>query len=516
MDISTYRPDQTTQSVSITGSDAITIIPCLIQDLESDATNLHIPALRELLNIIVDNRENKDLTSKYKINPLMNKFTGSVEKNEEYVLSTTILHVIGVRNGTDDKIILAGAATDSIIQTIFSPDEKTSKLGSKALCDLIEENEIIQHSLMTTGFISKVQYAIINNQQSSSSSSSSSQTESVTPYHVKCGLLDVLLKLITTCDDLQPTSILIPVLNELKNNKDKNLKKKSENILGLLNSKGINSASSESSREKDEQIQQLEESNGHKEELLRLKEEEIRRKDQELRIKDEELQREKRRADEAEQKIRRLEQEKEKEKQEKEKKEAELKKLNEKPIIAIHNPDPTDIEFADVDGTLKRISKKQQKSNTVSLTQVLEDGIWSFEAEFNNTQDGYCAIGIIKDSYNIQPGEHPHSNQHNFNLVTYGGKRWHSGNVFHKQNSLQGNLPYSDNQTLKLECDSEKGTLIFFVDGKQQPVYISGIKEKVRFIVYMYYAGSSCQIRSLKKLAAPTSGHVASEQAVQW
>jgi hypothetical protein len=34
-------------------------------------------------------------------------------------LSTTIQHVIGVRNGTDDKTILAGAATDSMILSIF-------------------------------------------------------------------------------------------------------------------------------------------------------------------------------------------------------------------------------------------------------------------------------------------------------------------------------------------------------------------------------------------------------------
>ncbi|KAA6380600.1 MAG: hypothetical protein EZS28_023870, partial [Streblomastix strix] len=72
-----------------------TIIPRLIQDLESDVTNLHIPALRQLLEIILDIRENKDLTSKYELMRLLNKFVGNVEKNEEYVLSTTILHVIG-------------------------------------------------------------------------------------------------------------------------------------------------------------------------------------------------------------------------------------------------------------------------------------------------------------------------------------------------------------------------------------------------------------------------------------
>ncbi|KAA6311401.1 MAG: hypothetical protein EZS28_056135, partial [Streblomastix strix] len=79
-----------------------------------------------------------------------------------------------------------------------------------------------------------------------------------------------------------------------------------------------------------------------------------------------------------------------------------------------------------------------------------------------------------------------------------------------------GNVSFKDNQIIKAEYDSEKGTLIFFVDGVQQPVYIIGIKEKVKFIVFMWYAGATCTIRSLKKLTKPTSGHVANEQTVQW
>ncbi|KAA6361496.1 MAG: hypothetical protein EZS28_042977, partial [Streblomastix strix] len=166
-------------------------------------------------------------------------------------------------------------------------------------------------------------------------------------------------------------------------------------------------------------------------------------------------------------------------------KEAELKKLNEKRIIAIINPDPDDIEFTDVDGTMKRISKKQTKHNTVSLTQVLEKGIWSLEAEFQNSQQGFTGVGGIEEIF--------------FNKIT----------------NTAGNVQFTDNYVVRLEYDSFQGTLIFFVDGKQQPVYISGIKEKVRFIVYMYCAGQSCLIRSLNKLEAPTSGHVANEQAVQ-
>ncbi|KAA6384175.1 MAG: hypothetical protein EZS28_020298, partial [Streblomastix strix] len=104
---------------STTGADVTTIIPHLIEDIESDNANLHAPSLRQLLEIILDNRESKDLSLKYKLMPLLNKFAGNIEKNEEFVLSTTILHVIGVRNGSDDNTILAGAAIDSIIHSLF-------------------------------------------------------------------------------------------------------------------------------------------------------------------------------------------------------------------------------------------------------------------------------------------------------------------------------------------------------------------------------------------------------------
>jgi hypothetical protein len=76
---------------------------------------------------------------------------------------------------------------------------------------------------------------------------------------VKCGLLDIVIRLISTVDDLQPISILIPILIVLKTNEDKNIKKKSENIFIFLNSKGINAPLSESTKEKDEKIQYLEE-----------------------------------------------------------------------------------------------------------------------------------------------------------------------------------------------------------------------------------------------------------------
>ncbi|KAA6400422.1 MAG: hypothetical protein EZS28_004050 [Streblomastix strix] len=112
MEKSTFRSDQTAQSIAMACSDVATIIPRLIQDLESDKINLHVPALRQLLEVILDNCENKNFASMFKLIPLLNKFSGNIEKNEEYVLSTAILHLIRVRNVTDDKIIHDGDATE--------------------------------------------------------------------------------------------------------------------------------------------------------------------------------------------------------------------------------------------------------------------------------------------------------------------------------------------------------------------------------------------------------------------
>ncbi|KAA6365515.1 MAG: hypothetical protein EZS28_038959 [Streblomastix strix] len=90
------------------------------------------------------------------------------------------------------------------------------------------------------------------------------------------------------------------------------------------------------------------------------------------------------------------------------------------------------------------------------------------------------------------------------------------GEVDYKQEQHQGNTQYVDKQKVKAEYDSFKGTLVFFNEGQQQPVFITEIKEKVRFVVYLQNANSSCTIHYLKKLASPTSANVANEKAISW
>ncbi|KAA6399122.1 MAG: hypothetical protein EZS28_005358, partial [Streblomastix strix] len=225
---------------------------------------------------------------------------------------------------------------------------------------------------------------------------------------------------------------------------------------------------------------------------------------------------------EKDEEIQKLKEELQKEilKYEKEKKEDEIEELRfQLPIelqMNIINHDPGDIvSSVEANGQLK-ISKKQNKWNTVSLGYVLENGVYATEVEFFNTKGGHSAVGIVKDTYTIATdGILPGSGPHDQNMAAYEGAPY-NGQVYYQGTTTAGNTGFADNQIVKMEYDSEKGTVIFFVAGIQQPVYISGIKEKIRFIATIHNADAYCIIRSLKKLSAPTSNHLTNEQSVNW
>ncbi|KAA6362102.1 MAG: hypothetical protein EZS28_042371 [Streblomastix strix] len=207
-------------------------------------------------------------------------------------------------------------------------------------------------------------------------------------------------------------------------------------------------------------------------------------------------------------------------KYEKEKKEDEIEELRSQlPLdlpMSIINPDPGDIvSSVEANGQLK-ISKKQNKWNTVSLGYVLENGVYATEVEFLDTKGGHSAVGIVRDTYTIaNDGIWPGSSSYDQNMAAYEGAPY-NGQVYYQGTTTAGNTGFADNQIVKMEYDSEKGTVIFFVAGIQQPVYISGIKEKIRFITTIHNADAYCIIRSLKKLYAPTSNHLTNEQSVNW
>ncbi|KAA6367591.1 MAG: hypothetical protein EZS28_036882, partial [Streblomastix strix] len=110
-------------------------LPQLAVAIRSPDKNVHIPALKSILDIVINEPQSIDALYENDIVNVLNKYIGSEEVEEAYVLSSTILHVIGVRSKVIDSNIRAGTVTESFIQIIHSSNEKQSKAGSKALCD---------------------------------------------------------------------------------------------------------------------------------------------------------------------------------------------------------------------------------------------------------------------------------------------------------------------------------------------------------------------------------------------
>ncbi|KAA6368198.1 MAG: hypothetical protein EZS28_036275 [Streblomastix strix] len=183
---------------------------------------------------------------------------------------------------------------------------------------------------------------------------------------------------------------------------------------------------------------------------------------------------------------------------------------------AVQFLEPDCVEFLNIDDVQKKINMIDFGWKPISLDQVLDNGIWSLEAMFDYTFGGTAAsIGIVRDSYDIPINTQFWKKPHTDHIAAFqGGGSGYS--VFYKGKGTYGNERFKGNQILRFEFDSFKGTLILFIDNVQQPVYLSGIKEKVRFIIFLVNARSSCTILSLKQLIAPTSKQIANQVAVQW
>ncbi|KAA6382573.1 MAG: hypothetical protein EZS28_021899 [Streblomastix strix] len=177
--------------------------------------------------------------------------------------------------------------------------------------------------------------------------------------------------------------------------------------------------------------------------------------------------------------------------------------------IEIVIKDPDCIQLINIDGVQKKINQKKSEWHIISLIRMVENGIWSLEAMFQNTEEFGTAIGIVRDSYDI-PSKACYTNQpHTDHIAAFCGGCLYP--VWYKGQGTKRNDEFKDHQIVKLEFDSYKGTLILFIDNVQQPVYFSGIKEKVRFIISMFNNGSSCTILSLKQLIDPTSKQIANQ-----
>ncbi|KAA6403625.1 MAG: hypothetical protein EZS28_000851 [Streblomastix strix] len=152
---------------------------------------------------------------------------------------------------------------------------------------------------------------------------------------------------------------------------------------------------------------------------------------------------------------------------------------------------------------------------SVPIDFTVSDGIIQCDFRFQNSskEDGR-SVGIVKSSYIIPyPCDTSYPPQCNHMLEYYGNE----GIINHKMNSTEGNKEFQDdNHIIRMELNYNKGTLHFFLDQIQQPVFVRGIKEPVKFFGCLFYPNTSFIVESLRRLGAPRAVSMENEIPVEW
>ncbi|KAA6379735.1 MAG: hypothetical protein EZS28_024739, partial [Streblomastix strix] len=184
----------------------------------------------------------------------------------------------------------------------------------------------------------------------------------------------------------------------------------------------------------------------------------------------------------------------------------------------LENPDPTEqgVRLERIQDLNRKAVALKQGSLCVSLNKVIKDGIHRIEVRFKKCNSGkysFGSVGIVKAGYKIPYSCKPFGEPHKQNMLEYYGN---TGKVYFKGTETPGNDLFSHGQLIAMELNADVGTLHFFVDGIQQPVFVRGIKEAVKFYFYIFQNNTSFSIVSVKKLPIPTAMTLPNEKAVQW
>ncbi|KAA6347863.1 MAG: hypothetical protein EZS28_052004, partial [Streblomastix strix] len=144
----------------------------------------------------------------------------------------------------------------------------------------------------------------------------------------------------------------------------------------------------------------------------------------------------------------------------------------------LENPDPTGqgARLECVNGLLRKaVALIDREYLCISLNEVMKKGIHSLSVKFDKSNLWGC-IGIVKAYYKIPYPCLPGKKSNEQSMLIYWG---YDGYIRFKGKETFGNLRFSDYQILTMELNMDAGTLHFFVDGVQQPVFVKGINEPV-------------------------------------
>ncbi|KAK2960429.1 putative Transmembrane protein 222 [Blattamonas nauphoetae] len=156
------------------------------------------------------------------------------------------------------------------------------------------------------------------------------------------------------------------------------------------------------------------------------------------------------------------------------------------------NPTP---DCAIVD-TANKVVMIEDETCTIGIDHVIDEGVWRLELRFFNT-DKVRSVGIVSAYMDIPPQYRLGSDASSVGYYGINGpirydKRWTATNqAFFDRDII----------AIEVDMDTDPRSCVFWVNGVQQMLFARKIPDAVRFAFQLYYAGSSCEILCLKKLA---------------
>ncbi|KAA6365909.1 MAG: hypothetical protein EZS28_038564 [Streblomastix strix] len=424
--------------------------------------------------------------------------------------------MLGVHGLRRKKHSRASASGWALIQIILNSDEILSRQGTDALCKLIVADEQIRDAMLSRRFVDLV-LEILNDQKLSkkqiSSSTESEQEEESEPIFVKVGLLTVVQKLAEEIENPIILGALIPILEEIKKNREKEMMKKAKSILGCLKEEGMSAPQSNESNEKDEKIRQLEETNRRHEETIRRNNEESRRKISDLEQKDEQNK----------MKISDLQRKDEENKRKITDLERQLADSKSKPIINNQIVSQLKLDEIPISITVPSGSyTKKEGEFTYTSTQnewkifpispAVSKGVYRCEMKINKVGDNH--VGVMKSGLNVPFGKWPGYEPYCQDCKVF----FYSGAVGQQSQYTTGNQQIKDGDlvSIQVNMDATPRTAHLFINGQQQPVFISGLPESVQFWFFLNHKDDSVAILSLKKLSISSVAKIPNEKEVKW
>ncbi|KAA6354644.1 MAG: hypothetical protein EZS28_049829, partial [Streblomastix strix] len=183
-------------------------------------------------------------------------------------------------------------------------------------------------------------------------------------------------------------------------------------------------------------------------------------------------------------------------------------------------PFPPKLQLFQLDTSLIKVEDnvftklKGDNDVVVAFDPPIQQGIHRFSIAFANSYSCFHSIGIVDAAVNITKGyalgEDEKSAEYNNKNVF--------GQVYHKNKGVEGNEEYQDEQliTAEVNMDAKPRTLHFFVEGKEQPVYVSSLPASIRFAIHIYAEGASFTVVTLGKAPSASVKGVVGKKEVQW